>query len=80
MSIFKNREKIEIEKELEELINHGGGFGCPDARENHKENIEFLKHKLTLIESKKVKAISILSIVIALTSLAVSIFNVFFKG
>lgn len=70
--------KKEITKELEKLTSYseqGGGFGDSDAQREHELKIELLKHKQKLIESKKNNYIATASLVIAIISLVISLFN-----
>ncbi|KHT23410.1 hypothetical protein [Pectobacterium carotovorum] len=70
--------KKEIAEEIEKLTNYhklGGGFGDPDAQREHELKIELLKHKQQMIESKKSNYIAIASLIIAIISLLISLFN-----
>ncbi|ECW1624113.1 hypothetical protein ABNJ53_000763 [Salmonella enterica] len=70
--------KKAIEKELEKLTTYherGGGFGDPYVEKEHELKIELLKHQQKLIESKKSNYIAIASLIIAILSLIISLFN-----
>jgi len=52
-----------LEKQLEELVGFvgsgsGGGFGSPDAAEQHQREIDLLKFKITRRDNFKIAVIS----------------------
>lgn len=50
-----------LEKKLEELVGFvgsGGGFGSPDAAEQHQREIDLLKFKITRRDNFKIAFIS----------------------
>jgi hypothetical protein len=70
-----------IEKELEQLTSiheNGGGFGDPDAKEEHDRKIELLKHKQIQEVSKNNNRMAVFNIVIALINVAILVFQVFY--
>lgn len=71
-----------IEKELDELVNiheHGGGFGAPEAKEEHERKIDLLKHKQILAVNKSNSRMGIFNVLIALINVGVLIYQVFFR-
>ncbi|MCH7377377.1 hypothetical protein MM182_18650 [Aeromonas sp. MR19] len=70
----------ELSNKIEELVHfhsQGGGFGDPDALKEHEWKIEQLKHERQMLISRKVERIEILSIVIAILSLLIGVFQVY---
>lgn len=50
-----------LEKQLEELVGivgSGGGFGSPDAAEQHQREIDLLKFKITRRDNFKIAIFS----------------------
>ena len=75
-----NSRKIEIE--LEELVaihENGGGFGDPEAKEEHERKIELLKHRAIQQVSKRSNRIAILALVTIVINAAIFTYQVFWK-
>ena len=52
-----------LEKQLDELVGlvgSGGGFGSPDAVEQHQREIDLLKFKITRRDNMKIAIVSAL--------------------
>ena len=71
-----------IEKELEELASfyeNGGGFGDPDAKEEHERKFQLLMHKQNQVISKRNSQMAIANVIIAIVNVGILIYQVFFK-
>lgn len=70
----------QIEKDLHKLISihdNGGGFGDPDAKEDHQRKIDLLKHQQILKVSKSNNRIAICNVIIAIINIIILLYQLF---
>ncbi len=71
-----------IEQKLEKLIlvgEDGSGFGDPDAEKAHDRKIQLLMHKQIQEINKKNNLVSIISVIVAIVSVSILIYQEFIK-
>ncbi len=66
-----------LEQDLEALVRSmdGGGFGCPDAKEQFERRVELLKFKITRRDNMRVAVVSALigAVVAAVVTIATTL-------
>jgi len=76
------KRKKDINKESEKMASiyeSGGGFGNPNAKEEHDRKIQLLMHKQNLEISKRNFIISIILAIVAILNIGVLIYQVFWR-